>query len=175
MIRPPLALGSVQKEARARGADVWTYRYRDGKCHRNVLLGRIDQMSEQAAHNKAHRLRSQIFENRNRVTVERVIDRYLTEEMPARKSTASSYRSMLTRIRREWGSFMLDDVLIDVSGVERCLRDLKTLPKRTVQSPRFQNPSSARRKTIRRPCATGWWSARCDGGWWTCSGTRLGW
>jgi integrase len=129
MIRPPIALGSVQREARARGADVWTYRYRDGKCHRNVLLGRTDVMSEQAAHKKARRLRSQVFENRTRVTVSTVIDRYLVEDLPLRKSTASSYRSMLNRIRREFGLLMLDDFLIDISGVERWLRDLKTLPR----------------------------------------------
>jgi integrase len=129
MIRPPLALGSVQREARARGADVWIYRYRDGKCHRSVMLGRTDQMSEQGAHKKAHRLRSQVFDNRNRVTVASIIDRYLTEDLPARKSTAASYRSMLTRIRGEWGTLMLDDFLVDVSGVERWLRDMKTLPR----------------------------------------------
>lgn len=129
MIRPPIALGSVQREARARGADVWTYRYRDGERHRNVLLGRTDVMSEQAAQKKAHRLRSQIFENRTRVTVSTVIDRYLVEDLPPRKSTASSYRSMLNRIRCEFGLLMLDDFLIDISGVERWLRDLKTLPR----------------------------------------------
>jgi integrase len=129
MIRPPIALGSVQREARARGADVWTYRYRDGERHRNVLLGRTDVMSEQAAHKKARRLRSQVFENRTRVTVSTVIERYLVEDLPPRKSTASSYRSMLNRIRSEFGVLMLDDFLIDISGVERWLRDLKTLPR----------------------------------------------
>jgi integrase len=140
MIRPPIALGSVQKEARARGADVWTYRYRDGKRHRNVLLGRTDQLSEQAAHKKAHRLRSQIFENRNRVTVATTIDRYIAEDLPSRQSTASSHRSMLARIRREWGELMLDDFLIDVSGVERWLRDLKTIA-RTKKSGQVTKPS----------------------------------
>ncbi len=53
MIRPPLALGSVQRIARARGADVWAYRYRDGKCHRSVILGRIDEMTEEGAHKRA--------------------------------------------------------------------------------------------------------------------------
>ena len=58
-----LPKGSVQKEARARGADVWTYRYRDGHHHRNLLLGRTDQMTEQDAHRKARRERSRLFEN----------------------------------------------------------------------------------------------------------------
>jgi integrase len=36
---------------------------------------------------------------------------------------------MLNRIRGEWGSPMLDDFLIDVSSVERWLKDMKTLPR----------------------------------------------
>ncbi|HTF63172.1 MAG TPA: hypothetical protein VK638_10720, partial [Edaphobacter sp.] len=147
MIRPPIALGSVQREARARGADVWTYRYRDGKRHRNVLLGRTNVMNEQAAHKKAHRLRSQIFENRNRVTVASIIDRYIAEDLPARQSTASSYRSMLTRIRGNWGSLMLDDFLIDVSGVERWLRDMKTLERTRKDGQVTKAPEPVSRKT----------------------------
>jgi integrase len=147
MIRTPLALGSVQREARARGADVWTYRYRDGKRHRSVLLGRTNEMTEQAAHKKAHRLRSQIFENRNRVTVGSIVDRYLAEDMPTRQSTASSYRSMLTRIRGEWGSLMFDDFIIDVSGVERWLRDLKTLPRMKKDGRVTKVPEPVSRKT----------------------------
>jgi integrase len=147
LIRPPLALGSVQREARARGADVWTYRYRDGKRHRNVLLGRTNEMTEQAAHKKAHRLRAQIFENRNRVTVATIVDRYVAEDLPTRQSTASSYRSMLTRIRGEWGSLMLDDFLVDVSGVERWLRDLKTLPRTKKDGRVTKVPEPVSRKT----------------------------
>lgn len=147
MIRPALALGSVQREARACGADVWIYRYRDGKCHRSVILGRMDQMTEQAAHKKAHRLRSQVFDNRNRVTVESVIDRYLAEDLPARQSTASSYRSMLTRIRSEWGTLMLDDFLVDVSGMERWLRDMKTLARITKDGNVSKAPEAVSRKT----------------------------
>ena len=147
MIRTPIAMGSVQREARASGADVWTYRYRDGKRHRNVLLGRMNEMSEQAAHKKAHRLRSQIFESRNRVTVASTIDRYIAEDLPARQSTACSYRSMLNRIRREWGSLMLDDFLIDVSGVERWLRDMKTLPRTKKDGQVTKVPEPVSRKT----------------------------
>lgn len=177
MIRPPIALGSVQREARACGADVWTYRYRDGKRHRSVLLGRMNEMSEQAAYKKAHRLRSQIFENRNRVTVASIIDRYLAEDMPTRQSTASSYRSMLNRIRSEWGPLMLDDFLIDVSSVERWLRDLKTLARTTKDGRVTKVPEPVSRKTkdhykavLHRlvECAMRW-------GWWTSSAILWGW
>ena len=129
MIRQTLSSGSIQRETRARGADVWVFRLRDGTRHRNVLLGRTDEMSEQGAYKKAQRVRSQIFANRSRVTVANVIDRYLAEDLPARNSTAASYRSMLNRIRREWGASDFDDFLIDISGVERWLRDMQTLPR----------------------------------------------
>jgi len=86
-------------------------------------------MTEEGAHKKARRLRSQIFENRTRVTVAQVIDRYIAEDLPARQSTAASYRSMLGRIRQQFGSLMFDDFLVDISGVERWLRDMKTLTR----------------------------------------------
>lgn len=129
MNRTPLLTGSVQREARARGADVWTYRYRDGKRHRSLLLGRTDQLTFEAAYRKARGIAEGVFENRMRITVAALVDRYSTEEMPTRGSTAASYRSMLSRIRRDWGDVHLDDMLSDLSAVERWLRTMQTMPR----------------------------------------------
>ena len=123
--------GSVQKEARARGADVWTLRIRDGKRHRNILLGRADKMSEQQAHKQARRERARLFENQTSVTVMAVVERYRAEYLPVRKSTAASYRSMLNRIEGRFGNVLFDDLLADVYAVEHWLRDLQTLPRQT--------------------------------------------
>jgi hypothetical protein len=141
MNRPHLALGSVQMEARAKGADVWTYRYRDGKHHRNVLLGRMDTMTEQATHKKAHRLRSQVFENRSRVTVSVLIDRYLAEALPERMSTGSAYRSRLKRVRAAFGETLVDEFLADIGSVERWLKDLQTIGSKNTE------PEPASRRT----------------------------
>jgi len=133
MRRARYQFGSVQRKPRRLGPDVWVYRYSDsaGK-KRSVEIGDLDRYStKKQALRAAEHLRLSINPDtavQRGVTFGALLDRYDAEEMPARYSTSTAYRSYIrTHIRPKWAGYELAEV--KAFAVEQWLKTLTLAPK----------------------------------------------
>ena len=131
--RPRYQFGSVQRKPRKLGPDMWVYRYTDlaGK-KRSIEIGDLDRYRTKAqALRAAEHLRLSTNPDaavQRGVTFGALLDRYDAEEMPARYSTSTAYRSYIrTHIRPKWAGYALDEV--KAFAVERWLKTLTLAPK----------------------------------------------
>lgn len=129
MKRQSFQHGSVVRTPRAKGSDVWVFRYRDeNRKQRAVRIGTVDELTTKAAaEKKVTMLRLSINERQVCVTVGDLCDRYELEGMPERVSTANSYRSTLSRVRSAWAGRRLDDFVKSIIEIEMWLKDMKRL------------------------------------------------
>jgi integrase len=113
--------GSLQQSPRKGGDPVWVYRYSerqpDGSSKRRaVTVGPVSHFPTlSAARKAAGHLRIAANEHDNvqqeRKTLSHVIDRFITEEMSARKSTQDAYLLWLENyIRPKWGSIRMTEI-----------------------------------------------------------------
>ncbi|HXU21308.1 MAG TPA: site-specific integrase [Verrucomicrobiae bacterium] len=118
--------GYVRQKPRKTGPHVWVWEYRDRSGSHSVILGTIDQMSETDAW-KATEGRRLILNDphvADQVSFGAVLDRYMLEALPERKSTRCTYLSWIrSRIRPKWGDCPI--VHVKPLAVELWL---KTLP-----------------------------------------------
>ena len=133
MRRPRYQFGSVQRKPRQLGPDVWVYRYIDsaGK-KRSVEVGDLDHYpTKKQALQAAEHLRLSVNPDtavQRGVTFGALLDRYDAEEMPARYSTSTAYRSYIrTHIRPKWAGYELGAV--KAFAVELWLKTLSLAPK----------------------------------------------
>jgi integrase len=136
-MRQRYQFGSLTRRKRGRSEDVWEYRYYetqpDGSKQRRALrLGSLSQYPTRTAALgavEALRLRLNIDQpGVQPVSLNAVIERYMSEEMPERHSTRASYRTVLLRwLKPKWGEYLLRDV--KAVAVEQWLRSLSLAPK----------------------------------------------
>jgi integrase len=127
MIREPRhASGSVRFDKRRR---TWNYLWYESGKRRSKLIGTKQQFPTKArAWKEAERLKPQPSEKTTGETVQSVITRYEAERMPARLSTARTYRSFLkNHVTPKWRNTLIKDV--QPRPVELWLRDLPLAPK----------------------------------------------
>ena len=127
MVREPRhASGSVRFDKRRR---TWNYLWYESGKRRSKLIGTKQQFPTKAsAWKEAERLKVKPIERPNGETVQSVITRYEAERMPARLSTARTYRSFLkNHVIPQWGNTPIRDV--QPRPVELWLRELALAPK----------------------------------------------
>ncbi len=132
--------GTVERVKRAKGPDVWVYRYRqtvDGKrLHRGRVLGTVKELKSKAeAKRTAENLRAEINAAEDRASNMTVTDAwghfqaYELRDPDVNRSptTIASYLDYFkSRILPHWGTVYLDDV--KAVAVEKWLRSLDLAP-----------------------------------------------
>jgi hypothetical protein len=126
MREPRHASGSVRFDKRRR---TWNYLWYESGKRRSKLIGTKQQFPTKAsAWKEAERLKVKPNERPSGETVQSVITRYEAERMPARLSTARTYRSFLkNHVIPQWGNTPIRDV--QIRPVELWLRALPLAPK----------------------------------------------
>jgi integrase len=140
--------GSVVREKRRRGEDVWTFRWRETNADGSVTRRKSVIGTEADLHTKAAALKACEFlrstinrETRTPRTVAELVDHYIKNELPNRNPyTQEVYKGYLnTWIVPKWGNHSLSDVR--PVGVEAWLGTLKQLANGT--RAKFRNIMSA--------------------------------
>jgi len=116
---------------------VWRLRYRrDGKQFSDFIGTQRQYPDKADAIRAAERMMSIINGPTSEcVTMADLVDRFLREAMPDRKSTANSYKSILSRIREAWGSTRIDKFTLDMVQVQNWLEGLTTVRQRPKRAP----------------------------------------
>ena len=124
--------GTVDFEERKKGPGVWIYRFSEDGKRRKIQLGTEHDfpkraLAERAA--EAYRMKANPDNpNRDGVKFGALLDRYENEELPARHSTSSRYKSNIkNHIRPKWGDYLLED--IRPHALELWLKEMKLAPK----------------------------------------------
>jgi integrase len=153
--------GSIERVKRARGSDVWVYRWRelqaDGRrAQRKQVIGDVKRYKTRSEAKKAvENLRSEINARQDRVVMMTVDEAWghfqLHElrdpEIGRSETTIDNYLTLFrAHIIPQWGSTPLEDV--EAVAVERWLRSLRTVasprktPGSTTQEPHPLAPAS---------------------------------
>jgi integrase len=133
--------GSVQRAKRAKGPDVWVFRWREkhadgSRVHRKQIIGDVNRFKTKSEAKKAvENLRAEINASEQRVatmTVEEAWGHFQVHELydpeiGRSQTTIENYMTLFAaHIIPRWGSTPLDEV--EAVPVEQWLRSLKTIP-----------------------------------------------
>jgi integrase len=129
MKRTTFQRGSVVLAKRVKGPDVWVLRFRGEGKQPAVRLGTVAELpNKKAALKKALNLHDEINMDRQCITMAELCDRYQREGLPERQSSQGPYRSVLKRIRSQFGQKRITEFVADIQGLENWLNGLETLP-----------------------------------------------
>jgi hypothetical protein len=125
--------GSLYREKRKAGPDVWVFRFRDGQTNRKEQVGTVEQFpTKSAAMRACELLRANINrETRSPRTVAELVAHYTEKELPAdsgkaystRKACQSYFKNWIAPV---WGGYRLSAV--KTVAVEAWLRTLLLAP-----------------------------------------------
>jgi integrase len=122
--------GSLFKEKRKTGPDVWAFRYRDGQVNRKEIIGTVEQFETKSAAQKACESLRVNINNEARVprTFGELANHYTKHELPNKSPyTVEVYTGYLkTWIRPTWAGHLLSDV--KAVAVESWLRTVTLSP-----------------------------------------------
>ena len=157
--------GSLYREKRMTGPDIWVFRWRDGTVNRKQQIGTVEQFPTKTKALKAcELLRADINrEARSPHTVAELVDHYTKHELPNKTPyTAEVYAGYLkTWILPKWGAHSLSDVkavaveawlgtLPLANGTRAKLRNLMhALYNHAILAGRLGRPKEARRELER--------------------------
>lgn len=111
MKRTSYQAGSVQRESRSLGPDIWVFRYMDSGTHKKELIGDVKQFPTQASAQKvAVKRLAEINEDRSCVRVKGLCERFKKEELDVRPKTLKTYLGFIKRIQADLGSMRLDEL-----------------------------------------------------------------
>ena len=121
----PLQYGSII-QVKQKSGTIWRFRYRDGESHRSEYLGTLEQLPTlKDAQAKAAKYIDIINGPKSDViTIADLIERYQEKALSERASTANSYRSILKRIKDEFGDQRIDHFVINVAQAQEWLDGL---------------------------------------------------
>ncbi len=128
--------GSLRIRKRAKGSDVWEFRYQENGKPKAVLVGTKEKLPTQAdAERAVEYLRMRVNAQNpqaqfHSVTVGALVDRFINEELSKgrRFQTQLEYKTYLNRyIRKQWGNTFINDV--DPVLVKGWLDSLPLAPK----------------------------------------------
>lgn len=140
--------GSVQRAKRAKGPDVWVFRWREtradsARVHRKQIIGDVDRFTTKSeAKRAAAHVRAEINTAHQRIatmTVEEAWGHFRANELydpeiSRSQTTIENYMVLFaSHIIPRWGSTPLDEV--EAVEVERWLRSLKAVPVRRKKTP----------------------------------------
>jgi integrase len=133
-MRTRYQFGSIYLEDRKRGPSVWVYRFIENGERRKVRIGTIEQYRTGTEATKAAEgLR--LIANPDRaaaqaVTFGAVIQQYLREELPDRKSTRTFYKPWIkNHIEPQWRDYTLTELVRMPFAIEQWLNKLELSPK----------------------------------------------
>ncbi len=113
---------------RAKGSDVWSFRYKEGQLYRSVILGDIKAFpSKSLAEAEADKIRQRlnIASAGRSVTISQAIATYKAEDMPTRETTQRSLKSYIELINERWGKLAAATMARDLIAVEQWLNGLE--------------------------------------------------
>jgi len=131
--------GCITLKHRAKGSEVWEFRWRDGSGkQRSKLLGSIQQLpTAKDAHRAADAFRLEInaeLPTAVPITVATLVERYMNDDVEMARlafSTKKSYKTYLNHwVKPKWGQHTLEQ--IRTMAVEQWLRDLTLAPRTKV-------------------------------------------
>lgn len=136
MKRTRYQFGSVYRKERKRGAAVWVYRYFDSGKRKSVVIGSVEKYSTKAEALKASEglrlVANPEKANAHEISFGALIDRYIADELPERKSTGKNYLSWIeNHIRPKWGDYSISEVAKPFP-VEQWLKGIKLAPRSKV-------------------------------------------
>ena len=104
--------GNLTVRKRKKGPNVWQFRWIENGRPKSVLIGTVEKLptqadAERAVEHQRIKINAQNPQQRfHAVTVEALVERYKSEEMPTRYATRVSYLSYLKRhIVPRWGTW----------------------------------------------------------------------
>ena len=118
-IRERYQNGSIRREARKRGAAVWTLRWRETDAHghtirRKEIVGTTEEYPTKASAQKACEFRRSTINRETRTprTITELVDHYTKKELPTKTPyTQEVYGGYITKwINPKWGASSLSDV-----------------------------------------------------------------
>ena len=126
--------GNLTIRRRKKGPDVWQFRWTENGRPKSVLIGTVEKLptqadAERAAECQRIKVNAQVPQRQfHAVTLAALVERYKSEEMPARYSTRVSYLSYLKGyIVPRWGTVALGAVR--PLAVEAWFKSLALAPK----------------------------------------------
>jgi len=118
--------GSVTRKPRAKGPDVWSFRYKEGDIYRSVIVGDLKQFpTKSMAEAAAEKLRVSVAGLSRTMYISEAIGKYKLEDMPRRESTQRSLLTYLEMIRKEWGKTSASVMARDLVGIEQWVNGLQ--------------------------------------------------
>ena len=126
--------GNLTIRQRKKGPDVWQFRWIENGRLKSVLIGTVQKLptqadAERAVEHQRMKINAQNPQQRfHAVSVEALVERYKSEEMPTRYATRASYLCYLKRyIVPQWGALALG--AIRPIEVEAWFKSLSLAPK----------------------------------------------
>jgi integrase len=111
MKRTSYQAGSVQRESRSLGPDVWVFRYMDGGSHKKEIIGDLNKFPTQASARKyAVKRIAEINEERSCVRVKGLCERFKKEDLDIRAKSQKTYHGFLKRVKEGLGEYRLDEL-----------------------------------------------------------------
>jgi integrase len=96
---------------------------------RSERLGTVKQYPTKASAEKhAAKLLEEVNDRVAGIKVSGLCDRFIKDGMDVRSHTAMTYRSLLKRVRSDWGDCRLDEMVKDIMAMEDWVNNLTTLP-----------------------------------------------
>lgn len=132
MRRTSYQYGTLQLVGRKRGPAVWVLRIRENGKRKAIQLGTIERLkTEAAAQRAADRERARLSAHQPcGLRFGALVERYLREELPERKSTSRFYKSWINNhILPKWGDVPAETIAAEPIEVEHWLKELDLSPK----------------------------------------------
>lgn len=144
MKRTSYQQGTVTRKPRAKGPDVWVFRYTDNGVKKSDTLGTVDKFrTKGAARKEADRQLLEINERIAGINVSGLCDRLhkewkkVVDDAKAgkrnggdiRPKTAKTYLGFLKRLQADWGAWRVDDMVKDILSIENWVNDYAVLAK----------------------------------------------
>lgn len=126
MRRQSYQRGSLTLKKRAKGPDVWSFRFREGDVYRSIIVGDVKQYpTKSLAEAAAEKTRTSVAGLSRTMFLSEAIDNYKKEDMPKRESTQRSLLTYLEMIRKRWGKTAASAMARDLVGIEQWVNGLE--------------------------------------------------
>jgi integrase len=118
--------GSVVLQPRAKGPDVWIFRFKEGTVRRSQILGDIKALpTKSMAEEAADKYRPGIRHSGHSMNLADAIDKYLKDASHVRPHTLATKKALLHPVRARWGKETASFIQRNLMEVELWLNSLE--------------------------------------------------